>query len=143
MTEPTPEATGTDESPEDEVTTLEATEDDDGDTFDRAYVQKLRDENAKLRVRAKEVDEHSDRADALAQRLHRALVEADGRLLDPRDLPYRPEHLEGDALAEAISALIEDRPTLANRRPKGDAGQGNRGTQEEPISILGILKNRS
>ncbi|MEZ5211275.1 hypothetical protein [Gordonia sp. (in: high G+C Gram-positive bacteria)] len=44
--------------------------------FSREYVEKLRQENGKYRQRAQ-------RADDLAHRLHRALVEQTGRLADP------------------------------------------------------------
>lgn len=120
-----------------EISTTEiGTDSDEGaDTFSREYVEKLRGENAKLRVHAKS-------ADGLGQRLHLALVEQDGRLQDARDLPFQAAHLEDpDALHNAITTLLEDRPTLASRTPKGDVGQGSRGSSEEPVSLLGILKN--
>lgn len=94
-------------------------EDAEPDTFDRAYVERLRRESAKYRDRA------SDR-DALAERLHRALVEQDGRLADPADLPYEPEHLDSaESLTEAIDALLEAKPHFAAKRlPETDLGQG-------------------
>lgn len=131
----------TDVDTDDEATQETAEAPQEEETYTRDYVKKLRDENAKARVKAKAADEANERADALAHRLHLALVEQDGRLQDARDLPFRPEHLEDpDALTDAITALLEDRPTLANRRPKGDAGQGPRGTALEPVSLLNILK---
>ena len=61
--------------------------DEQADTFPRSYVESLRQENGKYRQRAQ-------RADELAHRLHRALVEADGRLHDASDLEFADEHLD-------------------------------------------------
>ncbi len=111
-----------------------ATEKQD-ETFSRGYVEKLRDENAKLRVRAQGADE-------LAHRLHNELVRATGKLADAADLEFDAAHLDDtDALTAAIDQLLEARPHLRSRKPTGDIGQGVRGTAEEPASLLGILKN--
>ena len=53
---------------------------EDQDMFPRDVVEKLRRENAAARTKAKD-------RDALAQRLHRVLVEQTGRLADATDLP--------------------------------------------------------
>lgn len=88
------------------------------DSFDRAYVEKLRQENGKYRQRAQ-------RADELAHRLHRALVEATGRLADPTDLPFDENHLgDTESLTSAIDELLTAKPHLAARRVTGDVGQG-------------------
>lgn len=50
------------------------------ETFDRAYVERLRSEAAAHRTKAK-------RADALAARLATAYAAQSGRLADPSDLP--------------------------------------------------------
>lgn len=106
---------------------------DEPDTFPRAYVEQLRREAAEQRVKAK-------RADELGHRLHLALVAATGRLADPDDLPYSPDHLEDpDALAAAIDALLARKPHLASRRPAGDIGQGV-GRVSEDVSLAGILR---
>jgi hypothetical protein len=112
---------------------------DDADTFSRAYVERLRDESAKLRVRAQ-------RADELAHRLHRALVEQTGKLADPADLEFDPQadtdlFDNPDALNAAIDGLIAAKPHLRSRTPRGDVGQGIRGRAEEPTNLLGILKS--
>ena len=74
--------------------------DEQADTFPRSYVESLRQENGKYRQRAQ-------RADELAHRLHRALVEADGRLHDASDLEFADEHLDdAEALTAAVDALL-------------------------------------
>ncbi|MDN6537105.1 MAG: hypothetical protein L0K73_09920 [Corynebacterium variabile] len=75
---------------------------DEQDTFPRAYVEKLRKENAGYREKAK-------RTEALERRLHHALVAADGRLADPSDLPFDAAHLDDpDALAAAVHSPGEE-----------------------------------
>jgi hypothetical protein len=91
---------------------------EDPELFDRDYVEKLRDENAKYRQRART-------ADQLGQRLHAELVRATGRLADPTDLAFDPEHLDdADALGVAIDELLAVKPHLASRKPTGQIGQG-------------------
>ncbi|MCV7195404.1 hypothetical protein H7J74_02745 [Mycobacterium angelicum] len=108
-----------------------------GDTFPRSYVEDLRKESAGYRDRAKQAE---DRADALAKQLHAELVKATGKLENPADLPFDSSHIEHpEKLAEAIDALLADRPYFAKRKIAGDIGQGNRGTAE-PVSLLGLLK---
>lgn len=106
---------------------------EDGDTFPRSVVEKLRRENAGYREKAK-------RADDLAQRLHAALTDAPGLLADSRDLPFDEAHLsDPQALQEAIQNLLGERPHLASRRPSGDIGQG---VTESPstVSLGGMLR---
>ena len=107
--------------------------DETPDTFPRDYVENLRKENGRYRQRA------SDR-DALAQRLHTSLVTATGRLADPTDLPFDDAHLEdADALNAAIDELLERKPHLASRRPRGDVGQGIT-TKPDSVDLAGILR---
>lgn len=107
---------------------------EDTETFTRDYVTKLRDENAKLRVRAQGADE-------LRHRLHTELVRATGKLADPADLEYSEDHLaDPDTLTAAIDELVDAKPHLRARTLDGDVGQGKRGTAEDPVSLLGILK---
>lgn len=118
----------TDQQPEPEHTEAEP------DTFPREYVEKLRQEAADHRVKAKD-------RDALAERLHHALVAATGRLADPTDLPFHEDHLENpDTLTAALDDLISRKPHLATRRPAGDIGQG---VSEGPstVNLAGILRN--
>lgn len=108
------------------------------DTFPRAVVEKLRQENGKYRQRAQ-------RADDLAQRLHTELVRATGKLADPSDLPFDENHLDDpDALAAAVDDLLDRKPHLATRRPTGDIGQGQRGPATAgSFSLLSLLKERT
>lgn len=113
------------------------TTDDDADTFPRAVVEKLRQENARYRQRAQAADGH-------AKRLHTELVRATGRLADPTDLPFDAEHLDDpDKLTTAIDELLDAKPHLATRRPSGDIGQGQRGPASGSFSLLDMLKERA
>ncbi|KUH85314.1 MULTISPECIES: hypothetical protein [unclassified Mycobacterium] len=112
--------------------------DDAEDTFPRHVVTDLRKEAAGYRDRAKTAETC---ADDYARRLHTALVQQDGRLADARDLPFRPEHLEDpETLRAAITALLEDRPTLASRTPRGDVGQGARGNHVVPTDFSSLFR---
>ena len=122
-------------SPEPAEQTQEQTE-TEPDTFPRAYVQELRDENAKYRQRAQ-------RADDLAARLHTALVAATGRLADPTELAYDETHLQdADALTAAIDDLLARKPNLATRRPTGEVGQGA-SVAVETVDLAGLLRARA
>lgn len=102
------------------------------ETFDREYVQALRDEAAGYRQKARGVEE-------LRTRLHAELVRGTGRLADPTDLAFDPAHLDdADALAAALDDLLARKPHLASRRPVGDVGQGA-ASSDEPFSLLGLL----
>lgn len=106
-------------------------------TFSRTYVEKLRRENAGYRERA-------NQADALAARLHTALVAATGRMADPTDLPFDSAHLDDEqALTDAIDDLLARKPHLANRRPFGDVGQGQQGKTSEPVNLADLLRSRA
>lgn len=108
-----------------------------GDTFPRSYVEELRKESGGYRDRAKAAEANSE---AVAKRLHRELVKASNRLENADDLPYDAEHLDdADKMAEAIEALLTDRPYLARRVVKGDAGQGNRGGADSGLNLLAML----
>ncbi|AQX72320.1 hypothetical protein BA700_01885 [Corynebacterium stationis] len=104
-------------------------------TFDRAYVEKLRKESAKYRDKAKRTEE-------LEQRLHRSLVAQDGRLADPDDLEFNPEHLDdADALSEAITRLVASKPGLKAQQLSGDVGAGHREQPKAPTTdLLSIMK---
>lgn len=123
------------EQPEPETEQTEEPE-NEPETFPREYVEKLRKENGDYRAKAK-------RADDLGQRLHVALVAATGRLADPTDLPYSEDHLEDDeALTAAIDTLVEAKPHLASRKPRGDVGQGQSG-HTDSVDLAGILRARA
>ena len=120
-----------------DITYQPADEDSDPDVFPREVVEKLRQENGKYRQRAQH-------ADTLANRLHTELVRATGKLADPTDLPFDPEHLDDpETLTAAVEELLVRKPHLAARRPSGDIGQGNRGSAPAPFSLLDVLKQRT
>ena len=126
----------TDETTEPEVdeTTVEEPE---PETFPRAYVEELREENAKYRQRA-------GKADELAQRLHVALTAATGRLADPEDLPFNDAHLDGpQALTTALDELLGRKAHLASRRPSGDVGQGATKTGSGAVDLGSLLRQRA
>lgn len=110
---------------------------EDADTFPRDYVQRLRDENARYRQRA-------GRADEFAAALWRANVAATGRLADPTDLaiPEDTDPLDADALTTAIDTLLSQKPHLASRRPRGNVGQGEAGSNTT-TDLAGILRSRA
>lgn len=111
--------------------------DEEPETFPRQYVEDLRKENGIYRQRAQKGDEY-------AQRLHTELIRATGRLADPTDLPFDPEHLDDpNKLAAALDDLLDRKPHLATRRPTGDIGQGHRGPASGSFSLLDMLKERT
>lgn len=127
-TPPSPDEEST-KSPEEFV-------DDEQDTFPREYVEKLRDENARYRQRA-------GQADDLAAKLHTALVTATGKLMDPSDLEFDETHLDDpEKLTAAIDELLEAKPYLGKRTPKGDIGQGASGASET-VDLAGMLRSRA
>ena len=108
------------------------------ETFDRAYVEQLRRENAAARVKAK-------RADGLGTRLVTAYAASTGRLADATDLPYDEALLDEDGLpdagkvAAAVETLLERKPHLAVGRVLGDVGQGAR-LEAPAVSLAGLLR---
>ncbi len=111
---------------------------DEQQSFDREYVQSLRDEAAGYRVKAK-------RTDALNARLATAQAALTGKLADPTDLPFTDDLLDDDGLVDedkvraAVDALIERKPHLAARRPTGNVGQGARPETPE-IGLADLLR---
>ena len=134
--EQTPDQTEIDQTTEEETAPEVTEEQQEVETFDREYVTKLRDENAKYRQRA-------GKADDLARRLHTALVAATGLLADPSDLPFDEDHLESpEALTEAVEALLEAKPHLRSRRPSGDIGQ-EVSESADNVNLAGMLRARA
>lgn len=133
-----PEVEVTDQSemsPADESATATDESADDGDTFPRSYVEELRQENGKYRQRAQ-------RADELAHRLHRALVEQTGRLQDASDLDYDESHLEdAGALTAAIDELLTAKPHLSKRMISGEIGQGATPSGSS-VDLAALLRGR-
>lgn len=113
---------------------------DDPDMFPRDYVKRLRKESGDYRGRAKTAEA---RVEELEQRLHAALVKADGRLADPEDLEFAPEHLEDpEALASAIEDLVKRKPGLRALKYSGDVGAGARGSAKKPTTdLIEILRS--
>lgn len=118
----------------------------DPETFDRAYVQRLRDENAKARIAAK-------RADGLASRLLDTTVRsaAADLLADPGDLLVHADSAElvdddgypdADRIVTAARTLVQAKPYLAPRRVAGDVGQGARPAASD-VDLAGILRSRA
>lgn len=112
----------------------------EGDTFDRAYVEKLRKEAGDFRVKAK-------RADDLAARLLSVTLTAAtaGILADPTDLPTEGDYFDADGfpdpakIAEAAKALTETKPHLADRRPTEPVEQGARGDATK-VDLAGMVR---
>lgn len=114
--------------------------DDEGQqTFDRAYVVKLRESEARYRVRAKH-------AETLAQNLVEAYAAATGLLADPTDLRFDPSLLDDDGVPDrvkveqAVAMLLDRKPHLASRTPRGDVGQGARPGEAAGVSLAGLLR---
>ena len=127
------------EEPQDAQDAQEASQEaqEDAETFPRAYVEKLRQEAADARVRAK-------RADDLARELFTARVAATGRLADPNDLPFDDALLaDMPALEAAIDELVAQHPHYAARRPRGDVGQGATGSDDGTVNLAGLLRARA
>ncbi len=126
----------TDELPETTDTERDETTEPEPETFPREYVAKLRDESAKYRQKA------GDR-DALAERLHVALVAATGRLADPTDLAFSEDHLtDENTLTAALDELLNRKPHLASRKPSGDVGQGAERTVAA-VDLAGLLRRNA
>ena len=92
-----------------------------------------------------EDDEPADvlEADALARRLHAALVQLDGRVSDPAAVPFDPAHLDGDgaALTAAIDGLVESNPAIRSRQYGGDIGAGSRGSAPAaPVDLIQLMR---
>lgn len=123
----------------------DGTEDEDGqdgDTFPRPYVERLRARSAGYRTRATAAEA---RTGELEQALYTERVRALDVLADPTDLPYDPEALDDpDALRAAVDALVSKRPHLRRRGVAG-AGTGTREQDDgtEPVSLLGIMRGSS
>lgn len=133
--------TETTEAPEtptgDQSESVQDGQEETEETFPRPYVEKLRQEAADARVKAKD-------RDTLAQRLHTAQVAATGRLADPADLPYNEEHLDDEeALEAAVDDLLQRKPHLASRRPRGDVGQGQSSDSTGSVDLAAMLRSRA
>ncbi len=148
MTEPT----DTDESESIEEPDLEPeveTDDEEPDTFPRAYVEDLRAEAAEHRTRARD---NGARADLLAERLLAQTVASvtSEVLADPSDLLDLTDHHDlvdenglpdPDLIETAAAQLVERKPHLARRRPSGTVDQGAREPETPSVDLAGILRS--
>lgn len=141
----------TDEAEVDEQTAEETTEatrpqlngddteqtEEEPEQFPLAYVQKLRQENAEQRTRAKD-------RDGLAAALWHARVEASGKLADPTDLPLPTDTdpTDPEAVTVAVDELLQRKPHLASRKVTGDVGQGQAGGAAT-VDLAGLLRSRA
>lgn len=130
----------TDATQEQQATQEETPEETPGEeeveTFDRDYVEKLRKEAGDYRVKAK-------KADDLATALWSANVAASGRLADATDLamPEGADPLDAEAVSTAIEELLTRKPHLASRALSGDVGQGATGAASAgAVDLGGMLR---
>ena len=81
--------------------------------------------------------------EALARRLHAELVRRDGRVADPADIPFNPDHLDDEsALTAAIDQAVESRPAIRSRQYGGDIGAGNRGrAPAAPVDLISLMRD--
>lgn len=117
------------------------------ESFDRAYVEKLRKEAGDYRVKAKKADE------AVARLLDNAIERAtNGVLADSSDLLAHvdpAEMLDDDGYPDekAITArareLVKSKPHLGDRRPTGEIDQGATEEPEAVESLASILRARA
>lgn len=121
--------------------TPEETPEEEPETFDRPYVERLRTEAADRRAEAREAREALT---PLRDALWAAQVAATGRLADPSDLalPDDGDPLDQEAITAAVDDLIERKPHLASRRPRGEVGQGENGAGSS-VDLAGMLRSRA
>lgn len=118
-------------------------DEENGSTFSRTYVEKLRRESQGYRERAKLGDT------ALSRLTESTMKEATNPILiDPSDLKYDEESMSDDEgfpdpekIKDAATALVEKKPHLG-KRPKGNIGQGTR-SSEDGFNLAGILRSRA
>src|SRR5699024_3019678 len=130
--EPAEDPAGTEPAEDDED------EDEDGDTFPRAYVKRLRERSAGYRARAKD-------AEARTAELERALfterVRALDVLADPSDLPVDADLLEDpDALRAAADDLVARRPHYRRRGAAAGAGSREEAGSGPGVALLGLMR---
>jgi hypothetical protein len=111
------------------------------ESFTREYVDRLREESADHRVRAK-------RAEAATARLLDATI-ADatrGVLVDPTDLPREGDYFDDDGwpdaakIRDAAEALAASKPHLGDRRPSTSIPQGSQPDAAPEFSLGAALR---
>lgn len=144
MTSTAPEAQSRPEQPEETspgTDGQEATSEtpEGAESFSREYVTQLREE-------AKEAREKAKRADWLETEVRSLAITAATLtiLADPADLTWSDEFTGEDGLpdqaliSEAAEGLVKAKPWLG--RVRGDVGQGQHTEQEEPFSLMELLR---
>jgi hypothetical protein len=116
------------------------------ETFPRAYVERLREENARYRQRAQRAD------DAMSRLMETTIrTAAADHLADPADLLTFTDPAElvdgdgwpdADRIVAAARTLAQTKPHLAPRRPRGDIGQGASPVGDS-VNLAAILKARA
>lgn len=131
-------STDRDDSPADED------EDEDGeqqgDTFPRPYVERLRARSAGYRTRATAAEA---RTSELETALFTERVRALDMLADPGDLPYDADLLDDpDALRAAAEALVSKRPHYRRRGTTSGQQTGHRDGSDraDTVSLTGIMR---
>ena len=116
---------------------------DDRDSFPRSYVKRLRERSAGYRARAKSAEQ---RTAELEQALFTERVRALDVLADPADLPFDADLLDDpDALADAVHALVKDRPHYRRRGTTDSTTTGarDRNSNAGTVSLTGIMRGHS
>lgn len=110
---------------------------DDGDTFSREYVSKLRGQAQRYRG---ELRTAQQQVQDLQRELHTERVRGLGLLADPADLPFDADHLDDpDGLRAAVDQLLTERPHLRARRTRGDIGQHEH-VSTDGVSLASLLR---
>ena len=130
-------------------TNPETTDSGEPETFDKAYVEKLRRENAAKRKEKEELE------NKFKLKIRDMVIKSEaGQILaDPNDLLiYNPDldvfdeegNVVADRIREAAHELRQSKPHLAARQFGQDIGTGNRGKETKPLrdinDMLGMFK---
>lgn len=95
-------------------------------TVDNSETSEVREESTEEKQ-----EDYTARIDSLSRRLFLAMVEKDGRLIDPTDMPYSADLVEDDAaMKAAIDELLSSKPYLKREKFRSDIGAGNRGEKD-------------
>jgi len=127
----------TEEATPQDVTIAEA----DPVTFSAEYVKELRDEAASHRIKAKRTDDAN-------LRLAHALIEIDGRLVNPDEFAVTEDLLDDSGIIDqvkvqaAIADLVNAKPYLARRKPITPITQGVQSEIESTPSLFALVRDR-
>lgn len=125
-----------------ETDTEEEHQEDDADTFDRTYVEKLRTEAAEHRTSRKDAESALERVTEAYRAVAVAQAVA-GLLVDADDLAWSDDYLDADGLVdaekvrEAATALIDSKPHLG--RVRGDVGQGFKHVEQD-VNLASLIR---